>query len=70
MKKKEDKKTVPTNRKSSIRKKAIKSANNESIASKKNFRDNPAVEKLYKNVYDYKLREEAYKTAIEIYLKS
>lgn len=40
----------------------------ESTLSKKNFRENPNVEKLYKTVHDYKLREEAYKTAIEIHL--
>ena len=36
--------------------------------SKKDFRENPAVEQLYKTIYDYKLREEAYKTAIKIYI--
>ena len=45
-----------------------KALGNESIISKKDFRDNPTVEKLYKTIYEYKLREEAYKTAIEIYL--
>ncbi len=36
--------------------------------SKKDFRENPTVEKFYKTVYEYKLREDAYKTAIEIQL--
>ena len=36
--------------------------------SKKDFRENLAVEKFYKTVKQYNLREEAYKTAIQIYL--
>ena len=36
--------------------------------SKKDFRESPAVEKFYKTIYEYKLREEAYKAAIKIYL--
>lgn len=45
-----------------------KASVNESTISKKDFRDNPTVEKLYKIIHEYKLREEAYKTAVEIYL--
>ena len=41
---------------------------NESSLSKKNFREHPLAEKLYKNIYEYNLREEAYKTALEIYI--
>ncbi len=44
------------------------SATNESILLKKQFRESPVVEKFYKNIYKYKLRKEAYKTAILIYL--
>ena len=36
--------------------------------SKKDFRESPLVEKFYKTMYDHKLRELAYKTAIEVYL--
>ena len=36
--------------------------------SKKDFKDNPAVEKFYRAIQQYDLREEAYKAAIEIYL--
>ena len=36
--------------------------------SKKEFRDNLAVEQFYKTLKKYDLREEAYKTAIQIYL--
>ena len=35
---------------------------------KKTFRESPAVEKFYKTIYEYRLREEAYKAAIKIYL--
>ena len=62
------KKISPTaliNNKLKTKKKALV---NEFTISKKDFRDNPTVEKLYKTIYEYKLREEAYKTAIEIYL--
>ena len=51
---------------SSQRKKTI----HESTLSRKDFRENPSVEKLYKTVYDYKLREEAYKTVIEMHLNN
>lgn len=57
--------TTLTKNKLKAKKKALGS---ESTISKKDFRDNPTVEKLYKTIYEYKLREEAYKTAIEIYL--
>lgn len=36
--------------------------------SKKDFRDNPAVEKFYRAIQKYDLREEAYKKAIEVYI--
>ncbi len=35
---------------------------------KKTFRESPVVEKFYKTIYEYRLREETYKTAIKIYL--
>ena len=37
--------------------------------SKKDFRENMVVEQFYKTIKQYNLREEAYKTAIKIYLK-
>ena len=36
--------------------------------SKKNFRESSLVEQFYKTIYEYKLREKTYKTAIEVYL--
>ena len=36
--------------------------------SKKDFRESPSVEKFYRTIHQYQLREEAYKAAIEIYL--
>lgn len=45
-----------------------KKNSNESTISKKDFRENPTVEKFYKTIHEYKLREDAYKTAIEIHL--
>ena len=45
-----------------------KADTNESTISKKDFRESPSVEKFYKTIYAYQLREEAYKAAIEIYL--
>ena len=36
--------------------------------SRKDFRENPVVEKLYKTVQEYDLREEAYKTALQMYI--
>ena len=36
---------------------------------KKDFREQPAVEKFYKIIFDYRLRKEAYKEAIKVYLK-
>ncbi len=44
------------------------SLSTELVLSKKDFRESPAVEKFYKTIYEYKLREEAYKASIEIYL--
>lgn len=49
-------------------KKNRKKIANESALFKKKFRENPSVEQLYKIIQKYKLREQAYKTAIEIYL--
>ena len=49
-------------------KRTKKSSTGESTLSKKDFRENPAVEQLYRIIYKYKLRKEAYKAAIEIYL--
>ena len=40
---------------------------NQALA-KKDFIEDPTVEKLYKTIHNYKLREEAYKTTIETYL--
>ena len=64
MKKKVDS-THSAKKKTKVKKKTLPG---ELPISKKNFRDNPIVEKLYKTVYKYRLRDEAYKTAIEIYL--
>ena len=36
--------------------------------SKKDFRESPQTEQFYKTIYEHKLREQAYKTAIEVYL--
>ena len=65
MKKKENKKTTMIKSESNTKKKV---ATDEPTLSKKDFRETPAVEKLYKTINEFKLREEAYKTAIEIYL--
>jgi len=51
-----------------MKKKGRKKMSEATILYKKKFRESSAVEKLYKTIYDYKLREEAYKTAIKIYL--
>ena len=45
-----------------------KSTGSEKHISKKDFRDNLAVEQFYRTLKQYNLREEAYKTAIHIYL--
>ena len=45
-----------------------KKTESEKHVSKKDFRDNLAVEQFYKTLKQYSLREEAYKTAIQIYL--
>ena len=36
--------------------------------SKKDFRESPQIEQFYKTIYEHKLREQAYKIAIEVYL--
>lgn len=45
-----------------------KKMDSEKHVSKKDFRDNLAVEQFYKTLKQYNLREEAYKKAIQIYL--
>ena len=45
-----------------------KKMDSEKQISKKDFRDNLAVEQFYKTLKQYNLREEAYKTAIQMYL--
>ena len=49
-------------------KKRAKEIINDCNVSKKDFRENPTVETFYKTIYEYKLREDAYKAAIEIHL--
>jgi hypothetical protein len=49
-------------------KKRTKKIINNCKISKKDFRENPTVEKFYRTIYEYKLREDAYKTAIKIQL--
>ncbi len=46
-----------------------KKVDSEKQLSKKDFRENLSVERFYKTIKQYNLREEAYKTAIKIYLK-
>ena len=45
-----------------------KNAMEKPSVSKKDFRESPFVEQFYKTMSDHKLRELAYKTAIEVYL--
>ena len=63
IKTREKKRKTPTQNTLKRRKKV-----SESTLSKKDFREHPSVEKLYKNIYEYRLREEAYKTVLEIYI--
>ena len=46
-----------------------KKGDSEKQISKKDFRENLVVEQFYRMIKQYNLREEAYKTAIKIYLK-
>ena len=69
MKQKESKAKKPETTESPLKtKKRTKKIIADCNISKKDFRENPTVEKFYKTIYEYQLREDAYKTAIEIQL--
>ena len=54
------------NKKNKVSKKAL---NKQTVALKRSFRENPIVEEFYKTIYEFDLREEAYVSSIEAYLK-
>ena len=74
MKKKENTHTIENNQMNTSSKeksrkiKIVKRKSDKPVLSRKDFRENPAVENFYKNIYEYNLREEAYKIAIEMYI--
>ncbi len=46
-----------------------KKLSDKNTLSRKDFKEHPLIEELYKLIHEYSLREEAYKTAIQIYLQ-
>lgn len=48
----------------------MKTKDNKSAAkAKKEFREHPTVEQLYKTIYQYNLVEDAYKATIQLYIQ-